>query len=205
MNNVSAILLAAGRSERMGAFKPLLPFGDKTIVESMIDIFIDAGIDSIIVVLGWKASEIRDHVQDSKVTFAINPDPFGEMASSISCGVKELPQETEAVLICPADLPAIPITVVRDLVRAWQQGSRLVVPTWQERGGHPVLVDKAYFSELLSLEPDNGLRGLFKRHPSAVTRLPVNSEYIARDLDTWDDYRELHKEIFGKTPPALGS
>jgi molybdenum cofactor cytidylyltransferase len=205
VNNVAAILLAAGRSERMGAFKPLLPFGNQTVLDSAIRTFQDAGISSIVVVCGWKASEIQKHLEGSDMILALNPDPSGDMGSSIACGVQELPSSTDAVLISPADLPSIPTIVVTDVINAWQAGSRLVVPTWRSRGGHPVLVDRAYFSELLTLDPANGLRGLFSEHAAEVTRLPVNSEYIARDLDTWDDYRELHQEIFGKAPPALGT
>ena len=205
VNNVAAILLAAGRSERMGAFKPLLPFGDKTILESAIASFVDAGVNSIVVVHAWRAAEIRAQLKGAKVIFAINPDPFGDMGSSISCGVSELPQDTKAVLISPADLPAIPPSVVKAVVQSWEHGSRLVIPTWKERGGHPVLVDQSYFGELQALDPGAGLRKFFRGHANGTTRLAVNSEYIARDLDTWDDYVELHQEIFGKTPPDVGS
>ncbi len=205
VNNIAALLLAAGRSERMGAFKPLLPFGDKTIIESSIDTYSVAGVTTIVVVYGWKASEIRAHLRHRGILFAINPDSEGDMGSSIACGVKQLPPSIEAVLISPADLPAIPSQVVTSVLNAWAQGARLVVPTWNDRGGHPVLVDRTFFSELLALDPNLGMRGLFKRYSSEVKRVAVDSQFIARDLDTWDDYRELHKEIFGKTPPDLGS
>lgn len=204
MNHVAAILLAAGRSERMGAFKPLLPFGNTTIIKNSIATFTDAGLTTIVVVYGWRASEIRAHLRDLKILFAINPDPEGDMGSSIACGVAQLPASIEAVLISPADLPAIPSDVVTAVVNEWKQGARLVVPTWTMHGGHPVLVDKAFFPDLLALDPTSGMRGLFTQHSSEVKRVAVDSQFIARDLDTWDDYRELHKEIFGETPPELG-
>ncbi len=189
----------------MGAFKPLLPFGNSTIIKRSIETFTDAGITTIIVVCGWRASEIRAHLCDLNIVFATNADPQGDMGSSIARGVEQLSANVEAVLISPADLPAIPSRIVNLVVDAWRHGASLVVPTWQDRGGHPVLVDKVFFHDLLALDPTIGMRGLFTERPTEVMRVAVDSEYIARDLDTWDDYRDLHKQIFGEPPPDLGS
>jgi molybdenum cofactor cytidylyltransferase len=123
------------------------------------------------------------------------------MSDSIACGVRCLPGQTKAVLITPADHPAVPAGVVAELVHEWQQGSPLVVPTFNERGGHPVLIDLSLRAELLTLDSGRGLKSLFHAHPDRVCRLSVNSNYIARDMDTWDDYRELHAEVFGVPPP----
>jgi CTP:molybdopterin cytidylyltransferase MocA len=68
-----------------------------------------------------------------------------------------------------------------------------------------VLVDLGFREELLSLDPDGGLKAFFSAHHEQVRRIPVKSNYIARDLDTWDDYRALHQEVFGVPPPALPS
>jgi CTP:molybdopterin cytidylyltransferase MocA len=77
-----------------------------------------------------------------------------------------------------------------------------VVPTWEGPGGHPVLVDSAFHTELLVLDPNRGLRGLFESHSDQETRLSVDSSYIARDMDTWDDYISLHNDVFG-VPPQI--
>ena len=81
-----------------------------------------------------------------------------------------------------------------------EKGS-IVIPTWQGRGGHPVLVDLRFRPELLNLPASGGLRALFESHREAVRRLPVDSPFIARDMDTWDDYRALHLEATGKPAP----
>jgi molybdenum cofactor cytidylyltransferase len=78
-----------------------------------------------------------------------------------------------------------------------------VKPTYNGRGGHPVLIDLSLRNELLSLKPDLGLKGLFESHESEVKRLEVDSPYIARDIDTWDDYRVLYAEIFGVEPSSV--
>jgi molybdenum cofactor cytidylyltransferase len=77
----------------------------------------------------------------------------------------------------------------------------ILKPTWEGRGGHPVLVDLEFREELLALSATDGLKGFFQKHQHLVERVPVSSPYIAQDMDTWDDYVTLHKEVFGK-PPA---
>ena len=202
---VAAIILAAGRSERMGAFKPLLPFGPKTVIETCIQNMRSGGVETVVVVLGQdsRAEELKAQLQNANVPFAINPDPASEMSASIACGVRALPEGIEAVIINPADHAAVPGEVVAELLSEWQQGARLVKPTWNNRGGHPVLIDLKFRDELLSLDPAGGLKRFFIDHQQQVRRMPVNSNYIARDMDTWDDYLALHQEVFGVPAPEL--
>ena len=199
MSQVAAILLAAGQSTRMGAFKPLLPFGNKTVIECCIDYLREGGIETIVVVLGHRAADVRTKL--SGVTFAFNPDPGSEMGVSIAAGVEQLPATARATLIALADYPAVPPTVVSNLIKEWQQGAHLIIPTWQNCGGHPVLADLSFRAELLNLSSKQGLRALFEAHPEEVKRIAVDSPFIARDMDTWDDYRALHLEATGKPAP----
>jgi molybdenum cofactor cytidylyltransferase len=200
MKDVAAIVLAAGRSRRMGQFKPLLPFGDRTVIDHCIDNLRRGGVENVVLVLGHKAVELKKHLQDAAVTFAVNPQPDSEMSVSVVQGVSQIPTSNRAILITPADYPAVPPDVVASIIDAWEKGAGLVVPTWQGRGGHPVLLDSAFRDELLKLGPNSDLRGLLRSHPNQVLRLPVDSAYIARDMDTWDDYISLHKEVFGLLP-----
>jgi CTP:molybdopterin cytidylyltransferase MocA len=183
----------------MGAFKPLLPFGNKTVIECCIDYLRAGGIEDVVVVLGHRAEEIRQHV--SGVTFAVNPDPDSEMGASIEAGIRQLPETAQATLIALVDHPAVPASVVTTLLDSWQSGARIVIPTWQGRGGHPVLVDLCFQSELLNLPATGGLRALFEAHRNDVKRVPVESPFIARDVDTWDDYSALHLEVTGRPAP----
>jgi CTP:molybdopterin cytidylyltransferase MocA len=186
----------------MGAFKPLLPFGGKTVIQSCIDYLIDGGCEEITVVVGHREQEIREHLKNSSVRFAVNPDPDSAMAVSIACGVRELPDSTKATLIALVDHPGVPAPVVAALLAEWQSGAVLIKPTWQQRGGHPVLVDLRFRKELEGLEESGGLKAFLAAHQSLVTRLAVDSPYVARDMDTWDDYRALYLEIFGGQPPG---
>jgi molybdenum cofactor cytidylyltransferase len=200
MKDVAAIILAAGRSKRMGAFKPLLPFGKQSVIKSCIKYLEDGGVESIVVVTGHRSDDIRKHLSDTSVNFAFNPDPESEMGASIAAGVSALPSNVNATLIAPVDYPAIPSSVVSALLTEWTKGIRLLKPTSDGRGGHPVLVDLSLRDELLNLDPDLGLKGLFDKHSGEVRGLEVDSPYIAQDIDTWDDYRALYIEVFGTEP-----
>ena len=184
----------------MGAFKPLLPFGNKTVIESCIDCLRDGGVDQLVVVLGHRADEIRILLNDVQV--AINPDPDSEMGASIAAGIRALPNDAQCVLIALVDHPAVPSSTVSTLIEELRRGARIVIPTWQDRGGHPVLLDLSFRAELLDLDQIGGLRSLLKKHTSEVKRVPLDSPFVARDMDTWDDYLELYEEAFGYPPPT---
>jgi CTP:molybdopterin cytidylyltransferase MocA len=115
-----------------------------------------------------------------------------------------LPQGVETILVALCDQPAIPPEVIRFLINERARtGARLVVPEFMGRGGHPVLLDKSFRRELLTLAPARGLRALFDAYRDDVLRVGVASAYVARDMDTWDDYRALYLELFGAPPPPL--
>ena len=185
----------------MGAFKPLLPFGKQTVVECCIEYLRRGGVETIVVVLGHQAEEVRARINHLNVVCVVNPDPASEMNASIGVGVRAVPATAEATLIALADHPAVPPTVVSTLISEWENGASLVIPTWQNRGGHPVLIDLRYRHELENLDSGKGLRALFDAHRDDVKRVPVDSPFVARDMDTWDDYSALYQEIFGAPPP----
>ena len=199
---VAAIILAAGQSSRMGVFKPLLPFGPTTVIDNCIENLRNGGVETIVVVVGQglRAEALHDHLKNSRVSFAVNPELQSEMSASIACGIRAVPEETKAAIITPVDHPAVPHEVVTELIAAWREGARLVIPTSDGRGGHPVLIDLRFRSELLGLDPNLGLKSFFDAHHNEVKRVAVNSNYIARDMDTWDDYQSLHQEVFGVLP-----
>jgi len=198
---VASILLAAGQSRRMGAFKPLLPFGDKTVIESCIDNLRAAGIENIVVVVGHRGEEVPRHLAHQAVRFALNLEPESEMGVSIACGVEQIGRDAKGLVIALVDHPAVTPETITQLIDEWRRtGARLVQPVHDGRGGHPVLIDLALREKLLHLDPKRGLRALFEAHRDEVRRVSVPSPYVARDMDTWEDYRRLHEDVFG-TPP----
>ena len=202
--DVVALLLAAGRSRRMGAFKPLLPFGKTTVIHSCLNNLREGGVPDVVVVAGYRAEELKARLDDVDFdSLRLNADPESEMSASIVCGVRALPATARAVLIALTDQPAIPPAVISSILDAWRAGARLVIPQYNKRGGHPVLVDLEFREQLFRLDPQLGLKAFFDAHKNQVQRLTVDSSYIARDMDTWDDYAALHEEVFGAPPISL--
>lgn len=204
MKHVAVILLAAGHGRRMGAYKPLLPFGNQTIIETCIDNFQRAGItDIIIVVSKRREKELRARLPHLQVRFAVNPDEASEMSDSIARGVEHLSIDTEAIFIALADQPMIAPAVIRKLLdERGRTRAQIIAPQYRGRGGHPVLIDFALRDELLHLDPKRGLRALLEARKDEVRRVAFDTEYVVRDMDTWDDYCALHTETFGAAPPV---
>ena len=200
--NIAAVLLAAGRSRRMGAFKPLLPFGGVTVAEACVETLRAGGAGEVVVVVGHRGREVRAalaHVEGLR--FAFNDVEGSEMGVSVARGVEAVSEEAEAVLVALVDQPAVPPSEIAKLCEARRRtGARLVLPEWEGRGGHPLLVDLSLREELSSVVPEKGLRALFDAHRTEVLRVPAGSPYVARDIDTREDYMALHAEVFGSTP-----
>jgi CTP:molybdopterin cytidylyltransferase MocA len=200
VGDIAAIVLAAGRSRRMGAFKALLPFGDRTVIECCISNLRAAEIQDIVVVVGHRAKEIQQRLRALNLTYAVNTDPESEMGESIARGVEQVNTSARALIIALVDHPAVPAETIRMITAEWRRGARLVQPEHAGRGGHPVLIDLAYRNELLALDHESGLRALFAAHRDRVKRVAVESPYVARDMDTWEDYQRLHEDVFGLAP-----
>ncbi len=187
----------------MGAYKPLLPFGEETVIEACLNNFQRAAVDEIIIVVpSNQAERMRAQLSQRRVRFAVNEDATSEMSASIARGVEQLSNNTKALFIALADQPMIPPAVIRQLLdeRA-RTNARIVAPKYREHGGHPVLLDYNFREELLDLDCGRGLRALFDAHKDEVHRVSVDTSFVARDMDTWDDYCALHTEIFGTPPP----
>jgi molybdenum cofactor cytidylyltransferase len=204
-DSVAAVLLAAGQSRRMGAFKALLPFGGRSVVETCVANLREAGASEVVVVVGHRNEEVRAALAGvTGVRFAVNDDAGSEMGVSIARGVEAVSDDTKALLVALVDQPAVPPGAIESLIEAHARtGARLILPEWRGRGGHPVLIDLSLREELLSVVRERGLRALFDARREEVLRLPADSPFVARDMDTWDDYVALHTEAFG-IPPKKG-
>ncbi|HWS55920.1 MAG TPA: NTP transferase domain-containing protein, partial [Pyrinomonadaceae bacterium] len=165
-----------------------------------------AGVGEVVVVVGHRAEEVRAALAGVEgVRFALNDAAGSEMGVSVARGVGAVSGGAGALLVALVDQPAVPSAAVEAVVGAWRRtGARLVVPEWEGRGGHPVLIDLALREELLSVAPRRGLRALFDAHRAEVLRVPAGSPFVARDMDTWEDYAALHREVFGRGPEESG-
>ena len=195
MNDIWAIVLAAGLSTRMGTQKLLLPFEGKTIIEKVVENILGAGIDRIKVILGSDRDEISEALKLMPVDFVMNENYQEGMHTSVISGVKALPLNAGAVLIFLGDQPFIPFNVTQQVVDAWKtDGKGIVIPLFEGRRAHPPLYDLKYRNELSNLDPAEGLRSVAKNFPWDICEVETSCPQIVRDIDTKNDYlNELNK------------
>ena len=188
---IYGLVLAAGMAQRMGSTKQLLPFGDRTVLQTVVDTLSGADLAGVVVVLGHDADAVRESLRGRPVLCCVN-DAYREgMFSSVLCGLHHLPADAGAVLIALGDQPQIELRVVQAVVRASREGDRgIVIPISGGKRGHPVLINLSrYQDEILALSGDEGLKPVMRGHPHDTLEVPVDDEGILRDLDTPEDYR----------------
>lgn len=189
---ISAVVLAAGRSSRMGRPKALLPFEGSTFLETILATLAAAGIEEPCVVLGGEREEIARAAPFPSVTTVVNPDPDRGMLSSVRCGVDALPPDAEAFLLWPVDHPAVRVETVRALADAYRRGRGAIVrPRHEGVHGHPVLFASTLIPELLAADPSVGARAVVRAVPERVVEVEVSDRGVVTDVDTPDDYDAL--------------
>jgi len=192
MKRVTAILLAAGASTRMNAFKQLLPFGDRTIVEACVARILTTSIEETIVVVGHRADDVAAAVSGLSVRVVRNDAYATGMASSVKAGVAAARATADAVMICLCDQPHVPSAVYKAVLDTYRRtGALIVVPTIAGDTGHPVVFDMSLVDEILAVDPTTGLRAVTYAHRADTIRVPVDSVAILDDMDTPDDYERL--------------
>jgi molybdenum cofactor cytidylyltransferase len=194
-----AVVLAAGESLRMGTQKLLLPFGETTVIETIVRTALDSSVDETMVVLGADRQKVRSVLQSYPLTFAVNENYRDGMLSSVQAGFQALPGGAEAAVVMLGDQPSVTSGVIDSLVRGYRESScGIVVPVHGGRRGHPVLIDAGYRSEILGLDPTIGLKQLVRAHAEDVLEVPAASALVLNDMDRPEDYREETSRIPGK-------
>ena len=191
-----AMILAAGESKRMGKSKLLLPYGEKTIIETIVETVVSSNVEKTLVILGSDREKIEEKIKNSPVEIVYNPDFRSGMLSSVQCGFKALPEETLAVLVVLGDQPKISTTVINKIIDAYKSsGKGIVLPVYKKERGHPVLIEVKYGEEVENLNPEVGLRGTVYNHPEDILEVDVETSSIFQDIDYESDYkRELEKK-----------
>jgi len=182
-------VLAAGESRRMGSPKMLLPFNGMTVIEQVISNVLAAVTGDIIVVLGSGHEEIIRAITKYPVMHCYNDNFKRGMLSSVQCGFASLPDNCRAALILPGDQPMIGPGEISRVIKAWQtSGKGIVMPVFNGRRGHPLIVDLKYRAEVLTLPENDGLRALADNHPDDVLEAETDDPSVLRDIDTREDY-----------------
>jgi molybdenum cofactor cytidylyltransferase len=187
---ISAILLAAGQSKRMGELKQLMPFGQSTIVEQAVNNLLGSAVDEVIVVVGYKAEDVTKALAAKPVKVVINPDYEQGMSTSIIAGLKSVHIRTQGIMLALGDQPLVDSQIINLLIEElYNHDKGIAVPTYQGRRGHPIIFAIKYKEQLLELSGDMGGRQIIENHPDDVLEVAVDSEGIVADFDTTDDYQ----------------
>jgi molybdenum cofactor cytidylyltransferase len=188
---ISAILLGAGKSKRMGVDKLSLPWGRKTVLEHCFETLLRSKVEEVVVVLNLRKKGIKDLFLRPRVKIVMNPYSKKGMSTSIRRGLQMIHPYSQGILIALGDQPYLKARTINALIRAFcQRKEGIILPSFQGRMGHPVIFHQKYKKELLSLKGDVGGRSIIERHPEDVRRVPVKSAGVVKDIDTWQDYKK---------------
>ena len=192
---IAGIVLAAGRSRRMGQPKAFLRLGGLTFLERAVAALRDGGCGEVVVVAGPPdedaAREIADAAAHLGARVAVNPDSGSEQVDSLRAGLRALGQEVKAAVVVPVDGPGVDEVTVRAVIEAFgrEPYPRVVQPFDGQRHGHPVLFSRAVWPELMADPLPDGARTVIHAHDAG--RAEVHVARLAADVDTPDDYRRL--------------
>jgi len=186
---VAAVLLAAGKSSRMGSCKPLLPLGDETVMERCLNTLQHGGVSEIIVVVSIHGEEVARAVRNHSVQLVVNPDESGDMASSIRVGRDSTTPEASGIIVALCDYPLVVPDTLRALIdqHALHPGS-IITPTYQGRRGHPLLLPRSILEELTV---GKTLRDVLNKDAARIREVHLDDVGILMDMDTPDDYRAV--------------
>lgn len=190
---VAGLVLAAGESSRMGADKALLPFRGSTFIEVIVRNLRAADIERIAVVLGYHAEEIKHRANLTGVEVTVNANYREGQTSSLQAGLRALQATAlEGVLLCLVDHPAVSAEVMRRLCKGYfDSRAPVTIPVFQGRRGHPVVISRVLFQDLLNLKPNEGANAAIREQFSAACWVEIPDSTILLDIDEPEDYERL--------------
>ncbi|MEW6455488.1 MAG: nucleotidyltransferase family protein [Acidobacteriota bacterium] len=189
MNKVSAILLAAGKSERIGNSKQLLPFKDSTIIETILGAFLNSYIVETIIVIRKDDLQLKKIVKNYRVKLCLNPYKESEMKDSVSLGLKMVNKNSRGIMVSPSDLPLITTSLINRLVENFNKNpQKIIIPVYEERRGHPTIFPIKYLKNLAGLKENIGLREIIRKNSRNIEEVEIYDEAFLIDVDIYEDY-----------------
>ena len=194
---VSAVILAAGTSSRMGQAKQLLALGESTMLAQTLAHVQAATLHEIVLVLGASAEAIRRQLPSSQqLKIVVNQAYQQGIASSLRTGLSAVDPNSDAALIILGDQPFIRPQTLNRIVEEYRRSqAQIVIPMHRGQRGNPVLLDRSVFAEVMALEGDVGSRAIFAKHLDQIVNVEVEDEGIVLDLDDPADYERLKTRI----------
>ena len=191
---INAVVLAAGQSKRMGKSKPLLKFNERTFLGHIISVLKLSEVDEVTVVLGAGAEEIKRTVDLSDVTVVINEDYKKGQLSSLVTALEQIPEQTEAIILCLVDHPFLTSELVNEIIRKFRETeSPVIIPVYNKERGHPTLFSRALFNELIDAPHDQGARYVIYSNEDKVLEVKTSEKGTRIGIDTPQQYRLYFK------------
>ncbi len=197
-NRIAAVLLAAGRSTRMGAInKMIAQIGGKPLVRIAAEQVLTSRAKPVIVVTGHQRDKVEAALAGLDVRFVHNPDYADGLGTSLRTGIAAVPDMADGAIVCLGDMPQVDAPLIDSLLRAFDpdKGALIVVPTIEGRRGNPVVWARRFFPELMSIAGDIGARHLIGSYGEAVAELPVKCDAALSDVDTPESLSVVKAEI----------
>jgi molybdenum cofactor cytidylyltransferase len=189
---IAAVILAAGTSSRLGRPKQLLPLGDRTVIEHVVDHTLAPSVDRVIVVLGHEAVAVRNVLEGREVEIVFNGSYLEGQSTSLLAGIRELGEDVEAVIVVLGDQPGVSPDAIDRVIALWRKtGKPIVTPMYGSTRSHPILFARSVFPELLAITGDKGARDVIRLDPSRVEVVDIGQPDVPADIDTEDAYRDL--------------
>ena len=190
---VSAILLAAGQSKRMvGENKLTKKIQGVPLIKHSVKNILAASIDELIIVLGYQKEIIEKHIdKNEKIKFVFNKDFESGMASSIKTGLNHLSKNTEAFFICLGDMPMVNHDIYNQLIK-FKDNKEIIVPTYKEQQGNPVLFDNSMKETVMNITGDVGAKKILELNKDKILNLEINDQSITKGFDTQDNFDSLY-------------
>lgn len=191
---IEGLILAAGESSRMGTDKALLLYRGRTFLEHILATLHEAGLKQLTVVLGHHANEIQRTAKLTGTEVVVNQDYRRGQTSSLQAGLRALDRPgVHAVVLCLVDHPVVSAEVIRKLVTAFEQSAApVVIPTHQGQRGHPVLISRALFADLLALGTSEGANTVVRKYRDSTQFVEVDDPGVLIDVDDPESYRRLN-------------
>ena len=179
----------------MGSPKQLLPFGDSTIIETVVDNMLGTKFDEVIVVVGHCASRVEAKLAQRPVKIVFNPDYREGMLTSAQAGIRAC-NVNDAFSLMLVDQPFITAALIDQVIDAYTQTDKgIALPSYNYKRGHPVVLHRRYANYILALGAESGgVRTLFKRYAEDIHYVTVDTDSVLRDIDYREDYASALKE-----------
>ena len=195
---IAAVVLAAGRSTRMGAINKLIAeIGGKPLVRIAVEQALSSVAKPVIVVTGHERERVEAALSGLPVRFVQNPDYAEGLGTSLKAGIAAVPDNAEGAIVCLGDMPQVDAALIDRLIAAFdpERGALVVVPSIDGRRGNPVVWSRRFFHDLMAIHGDIGARHLIGNYAEAVVEVPVAGEAALTDVDTPESFSAVKAEI----------